>query len=774
MLKKKERTDRYFICRIPPWLVSIIVIVWGYIVWRNYYRAYPVNFGLAYLNWIFSLHQYSRPFAFNQFFPLLLHYLTNLIVLGLFLASANGAGRFLLRKIFTKCDFSDISQKTLFSIGLGLAAIIFLNILLGFTGFFYKSIVLVVLSFFLLGNIFPRGTVLDEGRTKKLFFSGGLAFIDFLLIVAILLAMAINFIGALTPETFYDSLKYHLALPIHWIGSHQIEVIKNFAMSYYPFNLHTLYGVVLMFGDETLAKLIHFSFGFLTILTIFVLGKKYFSVRAGLLAAFTFYTVPLVSLVSWRSAIELGLAFFELLALFAFLEYCQKNQPSDDSRAWLVLAAIFSGIAAGAKPTSLYCVVVIAILIFLYHTLLADLAVLRAFKNLATFTIVAMLVASPWYIRTAILTGNPTYPTFLSLPLKSDFIHQINKGNLVEVNDPGVPDRSLRNFLTLPWNLTLGRKTQEPYAGALFLFSIPFIFLIGRLTRPAKLLALYFFLYYLLWFLVRTYLRYFIPALTVGSLVVGFYLSENCLSVGFKKLLLYIILIMGITNLLFVSGIQKSSMEPLGVLLGVQSRLDYLSTQRPSYPNPYYPVIDWANKNLAKDAGILFLGECRGYYSERKFFVQTIGDFNPLLATIRQGCRSPEELRMYLIKQGITHILVNGPEARRLASYDILDFSPQELKLFANFWKKYVKEIYRDIADISLPERGIFSMKRDVPQWWLGYSSDGRNYVYLYEIMSEEEAGKPHPVPENFLLDSSVYSPGRWEKLKDTVAGLKR
>ncbi len=210
---------------------------------------------------------------------------------------------------------------------------------------------------------------------------------------------------------------------------------------------------------------------------------------------------------------------------------------------------------------------------------------------------------------------------------------------------------------------------------------------------------------------------------------------------------------------------QKLNQNSLPIVLGSESRKDYLSTQRGGYPNPYYGVIDWANHNLPETAKILFIGEARELYAERKTIAGWADDYHPVVMFSR-STKNGKELWKKLKEERVTHILFNVPEARRLAGYDMLHWEGEDLKVFLEFWNKYVKETYKDIADISVPHQGIYSMKKQVPNWWQHYQIDPKNYVYLYEILSPEEAEKPHPAPLNFFFTPELYQKERWGKIK--------
>jgi hypothetical protein len=232
-----------------------------------------------------------------------------------------------------------------------------------------------------------------------------------------------------------------------------------------------------------------------------------------------------------------------------------------------------------------------------------------------------------------------------------------------------------------------------------------------------------------------------------------------------RNFLMAAVILVGVSNLVFTVSIELTSMNPWGVVKGAQSKAEYLSAMRPSYPNPYYGVAEWINRNLPENSTVMLLGEYRGFYFERKFETQTVVDHTSLVLMLKEA-RNADDLYDALGKKGITHILLSIPEGRRLASYDTLDFEPSQMKVLIQFWNRYITEVHRDIGDLSLPQQGIYSMRKQQPEWWQRYSSDPNNYIYLYEILSREDSQKPHIVPLNRFLTPELYPPARWEQLK--------
>lgn len=162
------------------------------------------------------------------------------------------------------------------------------------------------------------------------------------------------------------------------------------------------------------------------------------------------------------------------------------------------------------------------------------------------------------------------------------------------------------------------------------------------------------------------------------------------------------------------------------------------------------------------------LGEYRSYYIQRKVVMSDLSSWMPLVDWANK-VNNEDELYKKFLDEGVTHILFNIPEARRLAGFDDLYFEDGGYEIWCKFWNKYVREVCRGIADVSIPQRGIFSIKNQQPEWWQQYSSDVHNYVYLYEIIPQNEVGGPHQVPYNFFLEKELYSSERWQKVLPVI-----
>ncbi len=732
--------------RISGFIFFSFFIIWIYLVLikTNYFNSMPLPFTPTGI---------FEGFDIKLDFKKILFLLKSFFISVFILFSCLGYGSVLLKKII-----NDKEESFVLSFVFGCGVLALLTFFVGIIGFLFKEVLIFILLIGTILGILNIKTFLDADILKPKF-----KFFQLVFFLVFLYTALINLLGCLTPETFFDSQFYLLGVLNQWRHEHKMFFNQYINASLFPFNINMLYLVALVLNNDISAKIIHWFCGILCCWTVYVFVKKYFSKTTALVAVLIFYTVPTLMAVSWKTAIELGIAMFETAAVFCMIEYIAKNE-----KKYLILSGIFWGFALGSKYLVLleFFSISLAFVLFNFFYKKNFSSVL---KEYLLFLAIALIFCSPWYLRNLVLTGNSVFPFFAH---KIGFIKPRVVGSIFA--DPPNPKFSFKNYFLFLWPLSLGQLQQESYPGGIFLVFLPFLFLFKNVDKKIKFLCLYVFLCLILWITIgRFYLRYFIPVLPFVGLIYSYFISENNLSKNFKFFLNLLFLFILCSNINFAKRILHFTQTPAHFVFTDITVKEYLSTQRPSYPYPYYQVADYINKNLPKYSKILLLGETRGLFFERKYLTQGVLEYSPLIELLK-NTTSADEFHKKLLQQGITHILLNVPEAKRLAGYDNFYFEPNEFKVWCEFWNKYVKEIYKDIADISFPDRRIFSMKKQQPQWWQWYSSDPNNYVYLYEVISKEEANKPHTPPLNFFLQKELYVQHRWEKLEKVVEEIKK
>ena len=133
-----------------------------------------------------------------------------------------------------------------------------------------------------------------------------------------------------------------------------------------------------------------------------------------LLGSMFFLSIPVIIRLSSTVYVDLGLVFF----LFASQLCIYRWIESGFRIKYLVFSAVFCGLGLGTKYNGLIGLFLLSLFIpFVYaryHSSKASYTVRSIFYG-AVFTLIALLVFSPWMIRNGIWTGNPVYPLYKSV-----------------------------------------------------------------------------------------------------------------------------------------------------------------------------------------------------------------------------------------------------------------------------------------------------------------------------------------------------------------------
>ncbi|MDH4135746.1 MAG: hypothetical protein OEW09_03370, partial [Anaerolineae bacterium] len=228
------------------WLIAVsVAVLWVFAIYAFYY-------------WV------HKPFSGAN-----LAIMLDIVVwLGLLLV-ATALGR-LSRRWF---DYSNPLEEVVFSAALGLGALSLLTFGLGLVGLFHRWLfwlLLVVLAVILYpqiraiasqlreGSILPTGTRLN--RTLAIY-------LGFILIL--------TFFRCLTPPTAWDSQVYHLTAPKLYLQAHRLPVDIDIPYLGFPPLVEMLFTAGLLLKGDIVARLIHYAYGFLTLLALFAFARRY-------------------------------------------------------------------------------------------------------------------------------------------------------------------------------------------------------------------------------------------------------------------------------------------------------------------------------------------------------------------------------------------------------------------------------------------------------------------------------------------------------------------
>lgn len=219
-----------------------------------------------------------------------------------------------------------------------------------------------------------------------------------------------GFLLAMAAPYEWDELAYHLPYARDYAvaGGLVVSDYQRFPLN--PHNYQLLYAAALLFSSEAATHLLHaFSTG-LVAAGIVVFGRRYFSLAAGVLAAFMFLATAGYLLDT--AYVDLGVAMFVFFAFFAFALWQRHGDEG-----FLLVAAFLAAMAMGTKYQALSQLPGFTLALLLAMWLRAKpappaapftgrAALWPAARALAVFVVFGCY----WYVRNWWVSGDPLHP----------------------------------------------------------------------------------------------------------------------------------------------------------------------------------------------------------------------------------------------------------------------------------------------------------------------------------------------------------------------------
>jgi hypothetical protein len=474
--------------------------------------------------------------------------------------------------------------------------------------------------------------------------------------LAIFLILVSEVLLSMVPPTARDELTHHLAIPRLYVRAGRIIEFPIAPYSYYPMLLDMLYTPWVYWGYDSVPKLIHGLFGFLTGLSLYVYLSRRMNTVYGLVGFFFFISVPAVLRLNHLAYVDLGTTFYATAALFCLLRWREEK----DALSWLILAASSAGFAASTKPNGL-------VALLLSSCLLAFMLArepLRGTKSVFAFfffVVAAALPFLPWLVKNWLQTSNPFFPLLGNVFPATGGGGGGSPGTFVNL---GIFARRALYYGESGWEIAalplrvffFGRDDDPRYfdgvLSPILILLLPWAFK-GKWIEEKKLLlsfALLYFAYAL--FLADLRIRYILPI--VPPLIALFVYAVFNIYLSIKQpvyLFACLVFFAGLHTLYLWR--QFHEVAPLRYLMGQESRDDYLERALPDYL-----VFSAINRQLPLTAKIylLFVGR-RAYYCERDYFHDG-GELPGLLLSAIQTAKEPSQIANALKAKGITHLMI--------------------------------------------------------------------------------------------------------------------
>jgi hypothetical protein len=509
------------------------------------------------------------------------------------------------------------------------------------------------------------------------------------LVAALLATLPKTFILA----PFYDQFNYHLAFPFQWLRAGRIFVFPRHSYSFLPSDMGLLYTYALATVGAWGGQVIHWCMGALAVLGAAQLGGRLGGPRAGYWSAAILAATPAVMTPATWAGADLGVAALAAAAWLAVLDAPRDRDGRRPARWWL-LAGALAGLAAGCKYLAL---AMVAVPLFLVVLLLRrESSARRHWARVGLWLAGAALAFSPWMVRNLVASGNPLFP-FLNSWFPPTVL--LESQGAAEMREAAAVAEFPAQRLAPRDRITLGTFQPRGEAGAigpLYLGLAPLAFwiVVRERRRGARVLLAGAVLGVVGWWWAPQLGRYLVPVLVLLAALLG---------AGWARLLVawprtirrWLNALLAVALLWNVSSVLGDGLDRVSCLTG-RTRFEELMRENVTY----WPAISFVNEKLPADAKLLLVAESRTLFLERDVVVED--PFRtPLIVELADGEPSEEAMLRRLRGEGVTHLLYNAAEARRIAAMTHRDtyFQPATARGVANltaFFSRCLEPVFSE------------------------------------------------------------------------------
>lgn len=192
---------------------------------------------------------------------------------------------------------------------------------------------------------------------------------------------------AMAPPIVYDVLSYHLPEPRRFLEAGVISRATTGMLGHYPFALEMLSALGMSLTSDRAPGLIGFGYYLALLVAVAALARRAGAPARG--AVLVVAALPVAQRLAGSAKPDFAMAFALVAATLFALRYRDTAAPRD-----ALLAGAAAGLAAGFKMLGGLLALPVLVLVVRHPRAL----------------VVAALIASPWYVKSALWTGNPFYP----------------------------------------------------------------------------------------------------------------------------------------------------------------------------------------------------------------------------------------------------------------------------------------------------------------------------------------------------------------------------
>lgn len=475
-------------------------------------------------------------------------------------------------------------------------------------------------------------------------------------IAVLVMVVVAMLILAVAPPTDYDSLMYHVQIPVRYLEEGRIFRLADNPhvaqiaiphMLYLP--LITLAG---WSAPAVFSTLITALFG----LSVFSYCSRFLGRSVASMALALIWGSPMLLLIGATARIDVTLAWLLVLAAYA-LSIAASERRSET----LMLGAFLMGVAVGTKVLAIPFVLVMLPVILWAALRCAGGETGRIARLAFGFCALAVGAASPWLAKNTFLLSAPLAPV-LTEERMDPWLSNLYEARKLSPDMTSLPPNALlevrskfnlRDFLFDPARLTPELEGVFYSLNPVVLLSLAFFMvpnwrwlltlLVPGFAYPIILLTSY----------PYTNLRYLIPSIAFLT-IIGIAVAVHVLGTMPRKArtagyLLIILMCLAPTLHVVVARFRVTG--ALGVASGLKSPRDFLGFSEDPEIRQYYAITRLVNHAVPADGRVVLLFEGRGLYFAPSVLqdnlLRTWTFLRPII--VSGGC---------LEGSGITHVLV--------------------------------------------------------------------------------------------------------------------
>ena len=402
-----------------------------------------------------------------------------LVASGMLLAWCWSMGCAALRAMGVRAPLMGAVAHFALSVGAGMAVLSFLVLGLALVGLVGD----ITLALLLLVGLLPLVSNLREleieARSYRL---PALDFGEQAALVGLAGASLIGLAVCLTPQTNFDALHYHLALPRYVLETGSFVERPDIIQSYFPLGMEMVYVPSFWLGGEAAANLMHWAFAPLTAALLWGAGDRLFGRPAGALAAALFGLMPLVVWESTAVTSDLPMTFFAVAAVYLMLLRTSSGREIGGA------AGLCAGLALAFKVVAAIYILPLA-LAFAASVLLSKR---RAESRevalpVVRFALGGLIGGAPWLLLRLVQVGNPVLP-LLNNVFKSDRWPHVDER--FDLDQFGV-GTSVSDLVSVWWQASadpsrFGQATPDWVIGVVLLAPVGLLLLLVPAIWPAR------------------------------------------------------------------------------------------------------------------------------------------------------------------------------------------------------------------------------------------------------------------------------------------------